>query len=79
MTIIALVCIYQLAKFRDLLSCGSKDIFKNATCTNSHLDVTDIVNHGVVKNIILRTEHNFSMEHFLRQPWYSSTFFQKNF
>ena len=25
-------CIYQFAKFGDLTSCGSKDIFKNAPC-----------------------------------------------
>ena len=33
------------------------------SCTNAHLDVTDLVNHGMVKNAknvnILRTEHNF--------------------
>ena len=28
--IIALDYIYQLAKYGDLMSCGSKDIFKNA-------------------------------------------------
>ena len=33
------------------------------SCTNTHHDVTDLVNHGMVKNTILnilRTEHNFS-------------------
>ena len=30
--IIALVYIYQLARFGDLMNCGSKDIFKNAPC-----------------------------------------------
>ena len=30
--IIVLVYIYQLAKFGDLMSCSSKDIFKNAPC-----------------------------------------------
>ena len=30
--IIALVYIYQLAKFDDLMSCGSKDVLKNAPC-----------------------------------------------
>ena len=30
--IIALVYIYQLTKFGDLMSCGSKDIVKNAPC-----------------------------------------------
>ena len=30
--IVALAYIYQLAKFGDLMSCGSKDIFKNVPC-----------------------------------------------
>ena len=34
------------------------------SCTNIHHDVTDLVNHGTVKNKknlnILRMEHNFS-------------------
>ena len=30
--IIALAYIYQLARFGDFMSCGSKDIFKNAPC-----------------------------------------------
>ena len=30
--IIALAYIYQTAKFGDLMSCGSKDIFRNAPC-----------------------------------------------
>ena len=30
--IIILAYIYQLAQFGDLMSCGSKDIFKNAPC-----------------------------------------------
>ena len=30
--IIALAYIYQLAKFGDFMSCGSKDIFRNAPC-----------------------------------------------
>ena len=30
--IIGLAYIYQLAKFGDFMSCGSKDIFKNASC-----------------------------------------------
>ena len=29
---IALAYIYQLNKFGGLMSCGSKDIFKNASC-----------------------------------------------
>ena len=34
------------------MSGGSKDILKNAPCpcTNTHHDVTDLVNHGIVKN-----------------------------
>ena len=47
---IALAYIYQLAKFGVLMSCGSKDIFKNATCPMYHHEVTDLVNHGMVKN-----------------------------
>ena len=31
MKIIALAYIYQLIEFGDLMSCGSKDIFKNAS------------------------------------------------
>ena len=30
--IIVLAYIYQLAKFGDLMSCGSKNVFKNASC-----------------------------------------------
>ena len=37
--IIGLVCIYQLAKFGDLISCG----------TTNHNDVTDLVNQGWLK------------------------------
>ena len=45
-------CIYQLTKFGDFMSCGSKDIFRNAPClmTNTHHDITDLVNHGIVEN-----------------------------
>ena len=36
------------------------------SCTNTHHDFTDLINHGMVKNIktfnILRTENNFSMK-----------------
>ena len=37
--------------FGDFMSCGSKDIFKNASalCTNTHHEVTDLVNHGWLK------------------------------
>ena len=50
--ITALACIYQLTKFGDLMSCDSKDIFKMhpVSCTNTRHDVTDLVNHGMVKN-----------------------------
>ena len=46
--IILLAYIYQLAKFGDFMIFGSKDIFKNASCL--HRDITDLVNHGMVKN-----------------------------
>ena len=40
--IIALTYIYQLAKFGDLMGCGSKNIFKNAPCLMySALKITD--------------------------------------
>ena len=50
--IIALVYIYQLTKFGDLMSCGSKDTVKSdlVSCTNTHHDVTDFVNLGIVEN-----------------------------
>ena len=50
--IIALVYIYQLAQFGDLMSWGSKDILKMhpVSCTNTHHDIIDLVNHGMVKN-----------------------------
>ena len=34
------------------MSFGSKDIFKMyfVSCTNTHRGVTDLVNHGMVKN-----------------------------
>ena len=38
--------------FGDLMSSGSKDIFKmhHVSCTNTHHDMTDLVNRGMVKN-----------------------------
>ena len=50
--IITLAHIYQLTKYGDLMSCGSKDIFKNAPylVTNTHHDFTDFVNPEMVKN-----------------------------
>ena len=36
------------------------------SCNNTHHDVTDVINHGMVKNTkdlnVLRTEQNFSMK-----------------
>ena len=48
---IALVYIYQLAKFGDSMSLCSEDVFKMVpvSCTNTHHDITDLVNHGMVK------------------------------
>ena len=49
---IALVYSYQLAKFGDFMSFGSKDVFKMhpVSCANTQHGVTDLVNHGMVKN-----------------------------
>ena len=49
---ITLAYIYQLTNFGGFMSCGSKDIFKNAPCpcTNTHHDVRDLLNRGIVKN-----------------------------
>ena len=49
--IIAHAYIYQLAEFGDLMSCGSKIYSKMhpVLCTNTHHDVTDLVNHVMVK------------------------------
>ena len=46
-----LAYIYHLVKFGDLMSCISKDIFKNVPglYTNSHHGIPDLVNHGMVK------------------------------
>ena len=41
-----------MAKFGDLMSCSSK-LYSNmhpVSCTNTHHDVTVLVNHGMVKN-----------------------------
>ena len=50
--IIALVYIYQLAKFGYLMRCGSKDTFKMhpVSCTNIHHGITDLVNQGMTEN-----------------------------
>ena len=49
---IALAYIYQLARYGGLMSCGSKDIFKNAPNLryNSHHDFTDLADEEMVKN-----------------------------
>ena len=49
--IIALVYIYQLAMFGNLMSCGSKNILKMdlVWCTNTHYGVRVLINHGMVK------------------------------
>ena len=41
-----------MVKFGDFRSRGSKVIFQNAPCLMyyTHRDVTDLVNHGMVKN-----------------------------
>ena len=46
-------CLYlSIGQFGDIVNCGSEDIFKNASCLmhNTHHDVKDLVNHGIVKN-----------------------------
>ena len=49
--VIALAYIYQLAKFGGLMSCGSKDPKMHpVSCTTTHHDITDLINHGMVKN-----------------------------
>ena len=57
---------YQLVEFGDVMTCGSKDIFKNTpyliSCTNTHHSITDLLNHGMVKIQIfeyLDNKHNF--------------------
>ena len=46
-----LAYINQLPKFSDLISCRSKEFSKMhlVSCTNTHHDVTDLVNHEMVK------------------------------
>ena len=40
-----------MAEFGEFMTCGSKNIFKNEpSCTNTHRDVADSVNQGMVKN-----------------------------
>ena len=39
-----------MTNFGRLLSCGSKEKkMHSVSCTNTHHDVTDLVNHGMVK------------------------------
>ena len=50
------------------------------SCTNTHHDVTDLVNHEMVKNTnlnISRTEHNFSMKQKNTKPVPQMTHFEK--
>ena len=48
----ALASIYQLAKLGNLMSCGQKIYSKlhPESCTNTHYDVTNLVNHRMFKN-----------------------------
>ena len=48
---IALAYIYQLAKYSNWMSCGSKDIFQMhlILCANTHHDFTNLVNHEMLK------------------------------
>ena len=60
-------CLYlSVGKVWWLMSCGSKDIFKNAPCTYTHHGITNLVNHGMVKNTKDRTS------------WERNTTFLKN-
>ena len=58
--IIVFVYIYQLVKFGDLISCGSKDIFKThpVSCANTHHGVTDLISHWMVEITILEYLEN---------------------
>ena len=49
---IALSYTQKLTLFDVLVSCDSKDVFKNAPCFmyDTHHDVPDLVNHEIVKN-----------------------------
>ena len=47
------VCICKLAKFGDLMICGSNIIYSNThlvSCTNTHHGFTDLVNHRMFTN-----------------------------
>ena len=64
MEIILLANIYQFAEFGDLLSCGSKDIFKNAPSNvlivmwRHRFGMVKNANHGMVKNAKLQYLEN---------------------
>ena len=47
--IVALAYIYQLTKFGDFMSCGSKDKFKNIPCVKTHREIVDLVIIGWLK------------------------------
>ena len=51
------------------------------SCTNTHHDVTDLLNHGIVKNIknlnIFGTEHNYSKKKKNSFPVPQMTHFEK--
>ena len=49
--------IYQLTKFGDLMSCGSKIYLQMhlVSCTNTHHDVIGLVNHGMVEGCVRYT------------------------
>ena len=54
--------LYHLAKCVDLWFVGQK-IYSNmhpVSCANTHHDVTDLVNHGIVKNIRISRERNLT-------------------
>ena len=44
-------CLYLSAgQVGDSMICGSNDILNLVSCTNTHCDITDLVNHGMFKN-----------------------------
>ena len=58
--IIVVVYIYQFARFGGLVVQKIYSKMHPVSCTNTHHDVTDFVNHGMVKNtkIWISWEHN---------------------
>ena len=73
--------IYQLAKIGDLMSCGSKDIFKSASCTNTwswHHRFGKSWDAEKYNNLnTLRTEHEFSMKQKNSEPVLQMAYFEK--